>query len=68
MTQLRSSTHNKISIKKTSATWLFLVLLTFPHMNPAYLNQFPIWNTLLDSWTAGVVGTITTWICVSGIR
>lgn len=64
MTHIASSLHRKIHIKKDAAMWLFLVLLTLPHMSPEYLDQLPEWEGLLDILKLASFAIIVFWIIV----
>ncbi len=36
--------------KKKMTMWLFLVILTLPHLNPDYFNTLPLVDKIVNSW------------------
>lgn len=51
MTLYNNKTNGKLCVRKKDAMmWLFLVMLTLPHMNPPYLSQLSVWESVLNGW------------------
>lgn len=48
--------------KKKISMWLLLVILTIPHMNPPYLEIFPLWETFLNGWRLVSFAIIVFWL------
>lgn len=60
----RSKANNMFYIKKDTVTWLALVLLTLPHLNPPYLNRFPLWETVFDVAKIVSFVVIVLWVLI----
>lgn len=59
----------KVKFKKTNPrhnlyAWIMLVLLTLPHLNPGYLNQFPVADILVNCLRVISSVLILVWILV----
>ncbi len=62
MTQLGNKIYGKFYIsKKNTLMWLFLVVLTLPHMNPAYLERISSIESIMNMWRLMSFAVVVFW-------
>ncbi len=59
--QIRSSYKMQIN-KSAMSHWILFVFLTMPHINPAYLNQIPFVEALIDGCRIASFVVISLWV------
>lgn len=65
MTLYNNKTNGKLCVrKKDTMMWLFLVMLTLPHMKPPFLDRIPAWEMLFNGWRLVSFTVVVFWVLV----
>ena len=67
MTLRNNKTNEKLCLcirKKDTMMWLFLVMLTLPHMKPPFLDRIPAWEMLFNGWRLVSFTVVVFWVLV----